>query len=245
MTFSRLLEELFPFMCYVRRRNHLLQRSESDRILDSEAFAGYGTLSEEELQNRLSEERQRAQSMDEKTFKLTLSFSVGLAVFGLTTTSVARNMPYVPIQGILITLVGLGLLFVLSAGFIALGALRTFPSYGYGTAFMVKIRKTEKTEAVLVLAAELARQETMNNIRHLRNEAAYQTLRNGLFLFFVGVMLSLAALGIQKLPPEFGMTQAPQTQMGDSWVRYPSELATEIENEGTDNPVLKTVWRSR
>ena len=199
MRLSRAFEELLPFAYYVARKNRLRQRSESERILDSKPFAEYSVLSTETLKNRLDEERQRAHSMDEKTFKLTLSFSVGLTVLGLTTTSIARTVPYPAIQVTLIALMGLGLTFVLIAGFVALGALRTFSSYGYGTAFLVELGKTEHKQ--VLLASELARQETMNNIRHLRNETAYQTLRNGLLFLFLGVLLSLAALWYQYMNP--------------------------------------------
>ena len=195
MRLSRVLEELLPFAYYVARKNRLRRRSDSDRILNSEAFSEYSMLPTETLKNRLNEERQRAHSMDEKTFKLTLSFSVGLTVLGLTTTSIARIIPYATIQVILIALMTLGLIFVLLAGFVALGALRTFPSYGYGTAFLLKLERTEDKQ--VVLATALARQETINNIRHLRNETAYQMLRNGLLFLFLGLLLSLAALTYQ------------------------------------------------
>ena len=128
MRLSRVLEELFPCAYYVARKNRLRHRSESDRILDSEAFAEYNTLSPEKLRNRLNEERQRAHSMDEKTFKLTLSFSVGLTVLALATTSIAKTVPYEMVQAIVIALMAFGLTYVLIAGFVALGALRTFPS---------------------------------------------------------------------------------------------------------------------
>ena len=197
MTLSRVLEELVPFAYYIARKNRLRRRSDSDRILNSEVFSEYNMLPTETLRNRLNEERQRAHSMDEKTFKLTLSFSVGLTVLGLTTTSIARIIPYATIQVILIALITLGLIFVLLAGFVALGALRTFPSYGYGTAFLLKLKRTEDKQ--VVLATALARQETINNIRHLRNETAYQMLRNGLLFLFLGLLLSLSALTYQYM----------------------------------------------
>lgn len=87
--------------------------------------------------------------------------------------------------------------YVLSAGFVALGALRTLPSYGYGTRFLLQ----QEDNAPSTVADALARQELMNNIRHLRNETAYQALRNGLILLFVAILLFAATLAYQTLYP--------------------------------------------
>ena len=96
------------------------------------------------------------------------------------------------IQTISTILIFPGLLYVLLAGFVALGALRTLPSYGYGTQFLLPQKDDQK-----VLAEALARQETMNIIRHLRNETAYQALRNGFWLLlFVGILIFAA-----EMPP--------------------------------------------
>ena len=92
-------------------------------------------------------------------------------------------------------IIGLGLFYVLAAGFVALGALRTLPSYGYGTQFMLQQQGNTQT----ILADALARQETMNIIRHLGNETAYQALRNGLLLLFVGILIFAATLTYQSL----------------------------------------------
>ena len=71
--------------------------------------------------------------MDEKTFKLTLSFSVGVTIVGLASSSLVDTVSGVTLQVILALFLGLGTLFVLAAAFLALGALRTLPAYGYGT----------------------------------------------------------------------------------------------------------------
>ena len=197
MTLSRVLEELVPFAYYIARKNRLRRRSDSDRILNSEVFSEYNMLPTETLRNRLNEERQRAHSMDEKTFKLTLSFSVGLTVLGLTTTSIARIITVRNDPGDSDRTHNTWLDIRSSCGFVALGALRTFPSYGYGTAFLLKLKRTEDKQ--VVLATALARQETINNIRHLRNETAYQMLRNGLLFLFLGLLLSLSALTYQYM----------------------------------------------
>jgi hypothetical protein len=133
--------------------------------------------------------------MDEKTFKLTLSLSVGLTVLGSTAAFLVKTVLSATVQTALAVMIGLGLLYVLAAGFVALGALRTFQSYGYGTQFLLQ----QQEDAQNALADALARQETANNIRHLRNEAAYQAVRNGLFLLFAAFLVFAATLAYQSL----------------------------------------------
>ena len=128
--------------------------------------------------------------MDEKTFKLTLSLSIGLTVLGSMAAFLIKVVSSVTIQTISTILIYSGVLYVLFAGFVALGALRTLRSYGYGTQFLLQQKKEEQK----ILAEALARQETMNIIRHLRNETAYQALRNGLCLLFVGIVIFATAL---------------------------------------------------
>ncbi len=197
MCFSRIAEELFPFAHYLVRQKRLRRQSESEDILNEQQFAGYSALSAQQLTQRLDEERQRASAMDEKTFKLTLSLSVGLTVLGSTAAFLVKAVSSAAVQTTLTIIIGLGLFYVLAAGFVALGALRTFPSYGYGTQFLLQ----QQGNAQNVLADALARQETMNNIRHLRNETAYQALRNGLFLLFVGILIFAAMLAYQSFCP--------------------------------------------
>lgn len=197
MCFSRIAEELFPFAHYLLRQRRLRRRSESEDILNEQQFAGYSALSAQQLTQRLDEERQRGSAMDEKTFKLTLSLSVGLTVLGSTAAFLVKAVSSAAVQTTLTIIIGLGLFYVLAAGFVALGALRTFPSYGYGTQFLLQ----QQGNAQNVLADALARQETMNNIRHLRNETSYQALRNGLFLLFVGILIFAAMLAYQSFCP--------------------------------------------
>ena len=195
MWLSRIAEELFPFPHYLVHKRWQRRRYESDGILDDPAFSGYGSLSAAQLTDRLKEERQRASAMDDKTFKFTLSLSVGLTILGSTAAFLVKAVSSAAIQTTLAIIIGLGLFYVLAAGFVALGALRTYPSYGFGTQFLLQ----QQGNAQNAMADALARQETINNIRHLRNEAAYQALRNGLFLLFAAILIFAATLAYQSL----------------------------------------------
>ena len=206
MSLSTIFEEVCPFVHYVFRCRRLRRRAEAVDILDNRGFATYGRLSPDELRERLGEEHTRARAMDEKTFKLTLSFSVGLTIVGLATSSLVDTVSGVTSQVVLASFLGLGTLFVLAAAFLALGALRTLPTYGYGTGFLLELQQTENEHNVL--ADALARQETMNTVRHLRNEAAYQALRNGLALVACGLCLFLFTLAGEYIGTEDGCRQS-------------------------------------
>ncbi len=81
---------------------------------------------------------------------------------------------------------------MLIAGIISLGALKTVPKYGYGTQY--EIQKEEK--GANYLANALILQEDINIVRHLRNEAAYQCIRNGLFLLLTALIISIFVIRI-------------------------------------------------
>ena len=193
MTLTVLLEEVFPFVFYVSRSTKLRRRASTAGNLTHSDIAKYQGLSSDDLRRRLDEEHARARVMDEKTFKLTLSFSVGLSILGLTTSSLVGTVSSIVLQTILMSVLGLGTLYILAAASLALGALRTLPTYGYGTGFLLKVRAASDGEKAVLVDA-LVRQEAMNAVRHLRNEAAYQALRNGLLMTLSGFCLLVVAL---------------------------------------------------
>jgi len=117
VSLSTIFEEVFPFVYYVLRCRRLRRRAEAVDILDNHGFAKYGKLSPDELTERLREEHIRARTMDEKTFKLTLSFSVGLTIVGLATSSLIDTVSDVTLQVILASFFGLGTLLVLAAAY--------------------------------------------------------------------------------------------------------------------------------
>ena len=205
MCIYRIWEEVFPFDSYRRNVKRLKSRLDRKDILRKDGYTEFEILSVDQLEQRLDEERQRAVALDEKTFKLTLSFTLGLTILGLTAVFLAEGVSSNAVE----TVIGIGILFVLGAGWVALTALRTAPSYGYGTHFLLHLRKHENKQTVL--ADALARQETMNQIRHLRNETSFQALRNGLVLIFAGIILFFVAAvyeSAEGIQPNSG----PQTE---------------------------------
>ena len=201
----RCIEEIIPILPYVRRKACKYRLAESEHILEEQQYARYATLSANSLLERLREERQRAYAMDEKTFKLTLSLSVGLAILGSTSAILVKQVSLSEARFVLVVLIILGLFYVFLSGSIALGALKTLPSYGYGTQLLLLDAEERQPQ----LAKCLAQAEAINIVRHLRNETAYQSLRNGLILLFLAAVVFVVFLGLETLAPglwESGIT---------------------------------------
>ena len=192
---SVVFEEIFPFAPYVRRKTRNFRLAKCKRILAKPQYEQYPNLNVKKLRKRLIEERQRASSMDEKTFKMTLSLSVGLAILGTTSATLVKQISLPEARIALVTLIILGLFYLLSSGYIALGALKTLPSYGYGTQPLLLDSEQHQRN----LAECLARAEKINIVRHLRNETAYQCLRNGLVLLYLAAVIFVVFLVIETL----------------------------------------------
>ena len=186
-------EEIFPFFHYVSRKASTYRQARSERILDEQEYVQYPTLSTNKLLERLREERQRASAIDEKTFKMTLSLSVGLTILGSTSAVFVNHVSLYEARIVLVALIILGIFYALASGYIALGALRTLPSYGYGTQHLL----LDPEQQHRILAECLARSESINLVRQLRNEAAYQSLRNGLILLFFAAAVFATFIGLQ------------------------------------------------
>ena len=198
---ARCVEELAPFFQYYRATRKLLEKCSQKDILLREEFSPYTRLDDATLAERLEDERDRAVALDEKTFKFTMSFTVTFAVFALAVSLVIRG----DYSEYVIVAAAPGVFYLFGAGFLALGAMKTLPSYGYGTHFKLLV----KERGVEALAEALARQETMNLVRQVRNETSFMAARNGFILIGVGlVVLLFAAIG--EVPWLKEMMQGPQ-----------------------------------
>jgi hypothetical protein len=187
-----MFEELLPFVAYVRNARKLRRLAMAEDLLEQKPqYTGYRSLTPEQLLERLKEERARAASLDEKTFKITLSLTIGLTIIGTTSVILASATEAQMLKLIIGGTTWIAAFYILTAGFIAIGALKTETSFGYGTALLL-ISPEKKSDAY---AEYLARQELMNQVRHVRNEASYQSLRNGMILLFVAFLV----VGIGKI----------------------------------------------
>ena len=192
----RAIEETMPFIFLLRNIHNIDRRLDGDLASDSE-FVDYGTLSEEELLGRIKEEHERKCYMDEKTYKMTLAITIGLTVLGSVMAVLVRDIESHFLSMVIGILAMLSILYVLSGGSIALHSLSTRTTHGYGTRFLIKSKQKDAGKEVLVSA--LASQELENIKGHLRNEAAYQCVRNGMMLLFGSVTVYVIAVVMQLL----------------------------------------------
>ena len=187
---KRVFEEILPFVTFLfRARQKWRLVYKNCEILQEKAYQPYSEICIKNLEKRLKEERERATSMDAKTFKLTLSLSVALTVLGSVSTTLSNQITNPQAETFFLALVTLSTLYFLVSGLVALGAVKTLQSYGYGTG----IHLIDQDDLQESLAKCLAQSETINTIRHLRNESAYQGLRNG-FLLFISAAITFATL---------------------------------------------------
>ena len=182
---NRIGEEILPFFFfYFRKRKQIKLVSTENFGCGSGSYEVYHQLSENELESRISQEHERAKSMDDKTFKMTLAISFGLTVLGSTANLLLKEIPVTEYRIIVAVFASLSIFYSMAAGFTAIGALKTLPTFGYGTDFAINGKKNKS-----VLVHALAAQEKMNIIRHLRNESSYQSLRNSMILLFLALTI--------------------------------------------------------
>lgn len=182
---KRILEELFPFAFFYFRTKQIMEDSENPNIGDINGDYGlYHQLDAELLSKRIKEEHERGQTIDDKTVKFTISISIALTILGFIAGFISKTIEGGSFKLLISSTSGFSVLYTIIGGILALGALKTLPTYGYGTEFIIKSKNN-----VNVKIAALAAQEKINNVRHLRNEAAYQCLRNGFIILIVFVIL--------------------------------------------------------
>ncbi len=177
----KFLEETLPFIPYCANRRKILAKLES--MKDSTDLSSYHTLSKEEVLNYIKKEHERADLIDSKTVKFTLTLAIVSVIISSTSTFVSKELPYGSLATILLVL---SVAYMLIGVLISLGALGTLPKYGYGASFAVKAKIDNR-----FMYFALEAQEKINNLRHLRNEAAYQCVRNGFYLIIASYLLIL------------------------------------------------------
>ncbi len=186
----QLFEEIFPIFPFLKSKNSI-QRNIKDVEILSKRSDLYKQLNTDSLDKRIKEEHERGVKIDDKTSKFTLGLSVSLTVLAAVSGSIAKYLPDGSYTTFIAIVCGIAALYMLLAGIIALGALKTLPTYGYGTEHVINL----KEKGISYLAEALFAQEQINIIRQLRNEAAYQSLRNGFILLFFALLVSVSSHG--------------------------------------------------
>lgn len=185
--FFQIIEEIFPIV-YILYKNKILKNLKKDQEIP-ENINSYLELNEKQLTNRLLEEHDRASKIDDKTSKFTLALSLSLTILSAI-NSIFIKLFYIKISlftKFISILCLLSSIYMLLASIIAVSAYKTLPKYGYGTDYLLEIRKMGKK----AIAKNLVSQEKMNIIRHMKNEASYQCIRNGLLLLLITFFITL------------------------------------------------------
>lgn len=186
----RIFEEAFPIFPFLKYKNSILKKINNMEETASKSER-YEELGSDSLNIRIKEEHERAIKIDEKTFKFTLGLSISLTVLTVASGSFVKFSPNTSCSAYISMIFGISSLYMLMAGIIALGAIKTLATYGYGTDHLLNQKKIGDS----YLAEALYAQERMNIIRQLRNEAAYQSLRNGFLMLFIALGLSVVVVG--------------------------------------------------
>ncbi len=187
--FGSILENILPSVWYLINRHKIILIAKNPNIGKADGpFSRYYKLDEAKLIGRIQQEHQRAISIDDKTVKFTLSLSIALTILATIGNLYTGQVVCGPIKLALTIMTGLSTIYALIAGISSLGALKTLPTYGYGTDFLIdSISNKEEIVHSLVM------QEKMNVIRQLRNESSYQCLRNALLLLIITILIFITA----------------------------------------------------
>ena len=167
------------------RKKKLTKVDDLDR--EDPTIECYRELEIDTLNKRLKEEHLRAVKIDDKTSKFTLGLGVSLAIIAAASGSFAKFVPYQNFGGVISFLCGLSALYMLFAGIISFGAMKTLPRFGYGTKHEIELKKNGAD----YLAWVLLKQEEINTVRQMRNETAYQSLRNGFLVLIIALIIAL------------------------------------------------------
>ena len=206
------MEELFPFFFFWIRAERILKRAADLSTGEAQGDRQYYKLKGEVISMRLKEEHERAKSIDEKTVKFTVSLSIVLTILGLINGYFSKTLQNDILNLFISSVSGVSVLYTITGGVLALGALKTLPTYGYGTRFILEARAAMKAKVAALIA-----QENVNIVRQLRNEAAFQCLRNGFLALLISAILFIVAPFIPfkdepAFPPNEPKTELPQKE---------------------------------
>jgi hypothetical protein len=198
---SVIVEQVFPFVPYLQAHSAIMAELATFRPGGRPAegptlasIRSYCTAKPSDLEQALIAQQARSVALDEKTFKHAGSIATALAVASAATTAIAQSLSSPFWKAVVVSFTLPAIIYVMIGGFIGIAAAaRTLPGYGTGIAFRIEQDAEPKAKKPYVIAEALACQERMNNIRVVRNEAAFLCIRNG--FFFVGLAVCAVLLG--------------------------------------------------
>ncbi|MCP4486848.1 MAG: hypothetical protein GY820_05945 [Gammaproteobacteria bacterium] len=228
---SRVIEEVLPSVAFIKNKKNIFKKIENKSEMTAKAER-YNKLDVDCLSKRIKEEHERAVKIDDKTSKFTLGLSVSLTVLAAASGSFIKFVPDNSHTMAISIVCGISALYMLAAGITALGALKTLPTYGYGTEHSINLMESGSS----YLAEAVYAQELMNIIRQLRNEAAYQSLRNGFFMLFFALSASVFLLGNNQIG---SMSENNITNLPEDNVENKSKIIEPLPTTKSDNKSIQ------
>ncbi|WP_146047885.1 hypothetical protein [Zhongshania marina] len=172
----------FPFIYLYRLEKRKL--SDATNYM-SEEHAFFYELDKAIVDSRLKEEHSRSKQIDDKTSKFNLGLSLCLTIIGVAATTIAKLLPDHELKPIVIAFLSISSLYMLIGGLVSLSAFKLMPTYGYGSRYECLKASNERVEGIKALIG----QENVNLIKQVRNEVAYQCLRNGFVMLFMALAI--------------------------------------------------------
>ena len=107
-----------------------------------------------------------------------------------------RTWPSPTWKFVVVVFASISVFYVMIGGLLGVAAAtRTLPTFGIGMGFKAKRANESVAMRPYLLAEALACQERMNQIRVIRNEAAFMSIRNGFLFVLIAVLAVL--IGVQ------------------------------------------------
>ncbi len=157
-------------------------------------------LSDEDLKKLVDSEWTRAKELDDKLQKLTAALSVSVTVGGLVATTILQDLAWSGLKLAAVVLFLFAALLLFGGVLLGFNGLRPKPRHGYGAAFMRKVA-TGGGVAKDALVAAAGGFQRDNMIRANEASAATASIRNGIVIFVVAVVLGAVAAAAGKTPP--------------------------------------------
>lgn len=182
---ANIVEEIVPFASLSINLSKVMSNFDDDRNKQFASYDKFLSLPLERLTEYMKWEQDRAKMIDEKSNRMTTFVAVSFTVIGLVSGFLPKEVEATGLDVLVKLALFIASTYLLIGGLISLSNARTQPLYGVGLRFISNL-KSSKFKKKEIMSA-IAHQVMVNNKRGLRNEAAYQSIRNGIFAFFISI----------------------------------------------------------
>jgi hypothetical protein len=186
---SLLSEGLFQLapLIAVRRWNLRIQAPTQERTEQ------WGKLPIETLLKIISEEWERAKSLDDKLTKTTAALSISGAVGGVASRPLLDGLAASPMKIIILVCIFFSITSLFSGVMMGFSGLRPRPRGGIGPDFAVKIQHSDEQISKKACVDALSHFEVLNIQRANEADGANIAIRNGILSFVMATLFAMFA----------------------------------------------------